>query len=153
MRIWSLHPRYLDAKGLVALWREGLLAQAVFANRTKGYGRHPQLARLRECGSPNGAIANYLAYVHSEAVRRKYQFDRGRIADENWDGHLDVTIGQLGFEWDHLRGKLRLSDPRWLAHLGEILLPDPLPMFEVVQGGIAEWERNSSDKVLAPDSG
>jgi hypothetical protein len=28
-RIWSLHPKYLDARGLVALWREGLLAQAV----------------------------------------------------------------------------------------------------------------------------
>jgi len=31
MRLWSLHPRYLDAKGLVALWREGLLAQKVLA--------------------------------------------------------------------------------------------------------------------------
>ncbi|HEU5178767.1 MAG TPA: pyrimidine dimer DNA glycosylase/endonuclease V, partial [Burkholderiales bacterium] len=29
MRLWSLHPKYLDARGLVALWREALLAQAV----------------------------------------------------------------------------------------------------------------------------
>ena len=36
MRLWSLHPRYLDAKGLVALWREGLLAQAVLKGQTKG---------------------------------------------------------------------------------------------------------------------
>jgi hypothetical protein len=28
MRLWSLHPEYLDANGLVALWREALLAQA-----------------------------------------------------------------------------------------------------------------------------
>lgn len=44
MRLWSLHPQYLDAKGLVALWREGLLAQAVLAGQTRGYKRHPQLA-------------------------------------------------------------------------------------------------------------
>jgi hypothetical protein len=29
MRLWSLHPRYLDAKGLQAVWREGLLAKKV----------------------------------------------------------------------------------------------------------------------------
>ena len=29
MRIWSLHPKYLDAKGVVALWRETLLAKNV----------------------------------------------------------------------------------------------------------------------------
>ena len=27
MRLWTLHPKYLDAAGLVALWREALLAQ------------------------------------------------------------------------------------------------------------------------------
>jgi hypothetical protein len=37
MRLWTLHPRYLDSQGLVALWREGLLAQAVLRNRTRGF--------------------------------------------------------------------------------------------------------------------
>jgi hypothetical protein len=37
---------YLDGRGLVALWREALLAQAVLRGRTRGY-RHPQLARFR----------------------------------------------------------------------------------------------------------
>lgn len=37
MRIWSLHPSYLDAKGLVALWRETLLAQKVLLGATVGY--------------------------------------------------------------------------------------------------------------------
>lgn len=37
MRLWSIHPRYLDTKGLVALWRETLLlAQAVLFGNTKG---------------------------------------------------------------------------------------------------------------------
>jgi hypothetical protein len=46
MRLWSVHPKYLDARGLVALWREGLLAQAVLRGRTSGYVRHPQLRKI-----------------------------------------------------------------------------------------------------------
>ena len=37
MRLWSLRPKYLDSQGLVALWREGLLAQAVLRGKTRGY--------------------------------------------------------------------------------------------------------------------
>jgi hypothetical protein len=33
MRIWSLHPKYLDSKGLVALWRESLLAKNVLRDK------------------------------------------------------------------------------------------------------------------------
>ncbi|MEN6399799.1 MAG: pyrimidine dimer DNA glycosylase/endonuclease V, partial [Rectinema sp.] len=29
MRLWTLHPQYLDQKGLTAAWREGLLAKKV----------------------------------------------------------------------------------------------------------------------------
>jgi len=47
MRLWSLHPAYLDARGLGALWREGLLAQAVLRGKTRGYRSHPQLERWR----------------------------------------------------------------------------------------------------------
>lgn len=28
MRLWSLHPKHLDPQGLVALWREVLLARS-----------------------------------------------------------------------------------------------------------------------------
>ena len=37
IRIWTLHPKYLDAKGLVAVWREALLAKHVLENKAKGY--------------------------------------------------------------------------------------------------------------------
>ncbi|HKX52383.1 MAG TPA: pyrimidine dimer DNA glycosylase/endonuclease V [Nitrosospira sp.] len=37
MRLWTLHPRYLDTKGLVAAWREALLAQKVLSGLTSGY--------------------------------------------------------------------------------------------------------------------
>ena len=58
MRIWSLHPEYLDSRGLVALWREGLLAQAVIRGETKGYRYHPQLARFRRRPSALGEVGS-----------------------------------------------------------------------------------------------
>jgi len=107
MRLWTLHPRYLDAAGLVALWREGLLARAVLRGRTRGYRHHPQLERFRSHATPCTAINHYLSAVLAEAVVRGYAFDgrsiraaRGRIA-------ISVSKGQLAHEWQHLLRKLR----------------------------------------------
>ena len=67
MRIWSLHPKYLDTKGLVALWRETLLAKQVLQNKTKGYRNHPQLNRFKNHSEPLEAINYYLSIVFKEA--------------------------------------------------------------------------------------
>src|SRR6185503_16772001 len=88
VRLWSLHPEYLDARGLVALWREGLLAQAVLRGRTKGYLHHPQLERFRSRPSPTGAIAEYLRAVHEESVRRGYRFEARKIARARTSGSI-----------------------------------------------------------------
>lgn len=138
MRLWSLHPRYLDAKGLVALWREGLLAQAVIAGRTRGYRHHPQLDRFRAGAA--AAIAAYLEAVHAEAVRRAYRFDAARIGASRGALPLTVTTGQLEYEWAHLAGKLRVRDAVWLARLDVRGLPEPHPSFRVVPGGVEAWE-------------
>ncbi|MDP3663483.1 MAG: pyrimidine dimer DNA glycosylase/endonuclease V [Nitrosomonas sp.] len=79
MRLWSVHPYYLDAKGLVALWREGLLAQKVLQGHTKGYKNHPQLTRFKNTKNPVAAIAAYLGFVVDEAEIRGYHFDRNKI--------------------------------------------------------------------------
>lgn len=140
MRIWSLHPRYLDPKGLVALWRETLLAQAVLAGRTRGYQHHPQLTRFRQSSSPIEHVAAYLRSVHAEAARRGYDFDAGRIVDGGEVAPLVVTDGQLEYEWAHLTSKLRARAPSWLEQFATVSLPDPHPSFRVVSGGIADWE-------------
>src|SRR5436309_1534224 len=106
MRLWTLHPRYLDARGLVALLREALLAQAVLRGRTKGYTRHPQLRRFQAQDSPVAGIAAYLRAVQEEAERRGYRFDASRISRASWRGTIDCTVGQLEYEWLHLRQKL-----------------------------------------------
>jgi hypothetical protein len=106
MRLWSLHPKYLDAKGLVALWREALLAQAVLMGRTKGYTKHPQLERFRESADPEGAIADYLCVVFDESLRRGYHFSAGKIGPVTSLQVISVTTGQLWYEFDHLQKKL-----------------------------------------------
>ncbi len=140
MRLWSLHPRYLDSKGLVALWREALLAQKVLAGQTQGYTRHPQLQRFRRHRNPAGAIASYLRHVHAEALRRGYRFDKSKIGPSFTRSGLTVTRGQLEYELQHLRAKLKLRDPARLQSLGDLVIPQPHPLFDVVDGAIAEWE-------------
>lgn len=140
MRLWTLHPRHLDAQGLVALWREALLAQKVLLGLTRGYRNHPQLARFRELNDPVAGIAAYLAGVHAEALRRNYRFDAGKIAAPRWPGQIEATAGQLAYEWAHLRGKLALRDPARLAEFSDLQMPEAHPLFRIVEGGIASWE-------------
>src|SRR6185369_5312995 len=117
MRLWSLHPKYLDPRGLVALWREALLAQAVLREQTRGYTRHPQLFRFRNSPSPSESIAFYLHAIHNEASLRSYCFDASKIAPHGPVEPIPVTSGQLDFEWTHLKAKLLVRAPAWHAGL------------------------------------
>lgn len=143
MRIWSLHPRYLDTRGLVALWREGLLAQAVLRGRTSGYRNHPQLVRFYEQSSPVGCIAAYLRAVHVEAVARGFHFSAGKISRSRCPVRLGVTRGQLEFEWQHLMRKLRVRDPGLQARLERVKQPQAHPLFRVCRGEVAAWEKGA----------
>jgi Pyrimidine dimer DNA glycosylase len=141
MRLWTLHPRYLDARGLVAAWREALLAQKVLRGGTRGYRHHPQLARFRACPRPVAAIAAFLAGLAAEARRRGYQFDTTKIAGCRRPGRIDETRGQLLFEWRHLRAKLRVRAPQVYRRLRGVARPEPHPLFRIVPGGVRDWER------------
>lgn len=140
MRIWSLHPEYLDARGLVAVWREALLAQAVLRGATRGYRHHPQLARFRRRRSPAGAVAEYLRHVYAEALARGYRFDRDLIGSVAARGRIPVTRGQLEHERAHLKAKLAQRDPERAARCEAVAIPVPHPLFRVVPGGVESWE-------------
>jgi hypothetical protein len=141
MRLWSLHPCYLDAKGLVALWREGLLARQVLLAQTKGYRHHPQLERFKETHDPAAAIEDYLFAVYEEASNRGYHFDRGKIADCPSSVTLIVTDGQLWYELQHLKQKLKVRDVAQYKNLADLDLPQPHPIFNIVSGDVALWEK------------
>lgn len=151
MRLWSLHPRYLDRAGLTAGWREGLLAQAVLAGRTRGYTRHPQLERFRACEQPLHSVGRYLEGVAEEAERRGYRFDRARIISPGHDVPLvPVTTGQLALERAHLLAKLAVRSPALVPALQQAEEPDPHPCFVVVPGPVATWERALSPAAPSP---
>jgi hypothetical protein len=141
VRLWSLHPRYLDPAGLVALWRETLLAQAVLGGRTRGYVHHPQLVRFREQRNPTGAIAAYLHAVADEADRRAYAFDRARIDAKPSRVAMRVTSAQLRLEWEHLKAKLQRRNNVFYDAIARVRAPLPHPSFSVVRGAVADWER------------
>jgi hypothetical protein len=141
MRLWSLHPRYLDRQGLVALWREALLAQAVLHGTTSGYRNHPQLDRFKRHPEPQRAIAAYLLAVAGDARQRGYAFDVSRIAREPAAGTIAVTRGQLNYEWRHLLDKLRVRSPRVFETCACAAAPEPHPFFSVVDGEIEPWEK------------
>jgi Pyrimidine dimer DNA glycosylase len=141
MRLWTLHPRYLDAQGLVALWRETLLARAVLRGDTLGYRGHPQLLRFRASPRPLQALNAYLAAIYVEAVGRGYRFDRTKLGRHTGVAALPATRGQLLYEWDHLRRKLRKRSPNWLRTLSVVRSPRAHPLFRVTRGPVAAWER------------
>jgi hypothetical protein len=142
MRLWTLHPRYLDAKGLVALWREGLLARKVLAGRTRGYRHHPQLLRFTATATPLTTIDAYLHAVADEADARAYRFDRAKLgALGPAPAPIAATTGQIAHEREHLRAKLSARAPTLVAALDEAEVPQLHPLFARIDGPIADWER------------
>ncbi|WP_022892187.1 pyrimidine dimer DNA glycosylase/endonuclease V [Agromyces subbeticus] len=142
MRIWSLHPRYLDRQGLTACWREALLAQAVLEGATRGYTRHPQLERFRELPDATGAIGDYLAGVAEEATARGYRFDASKVHRRSAAPiRIEVASGQLALEWSHLRAKLAARSPELAQQWTSLEVAEPHPLFDVVDGPVASWER------------
>ncbi len=140
MRIWSIHPQYLDAKGLVALWRETLLAKHVLLGKTKGYRHHPQLIRFQQQSQPIITIDYYLSVVYQESLQRGYHFNADKFETNVCTDNITVTTGQIAYERQHLLKKLSVRDPKlhkkyqrqtdWQAH----------PLFKIVDGDIADWE-------------
>lgn len=141
MRLWTVHPKYLDSKGLVAAWREALLAQKVLAGQTRGYRHHPQVLRFQSHRRPLEAIATFLAGLAEEARFRGYRFDTQKIGSRRCRGHITETRGQLLYEWDHLLAKLHERSPERYEQFHAIRLPLPHPLFVLVPGTVRVWEK------------
>lgn len=140
MRIWSIHPQHLDAKGLVALWRETLLAQKVLLGQTKGYRNHPQLKRFKSQADPLVAIGAYLQAVQIDAAQRGYNFDASKILRKGSAVKIPVTEGQVAYELGHLKAKLKVRDFAAYERLTNSVSPSLHPLFKLIEGGIEDWE-------------
>lgn len=141
MRLWTLHPKYLDRQGLLAVWREGLLAQAVLQGKTKGYTRHPQLLRFQNQTDPLLAIGCYLEAIYQEATQRGYHFKAEKIEKTGKHDQILTTEGQLAFEEQHLKRKLSTRSPAQLEALTGLSEFEPHPLFRPIPGETEAWER------------
>jgi hypothetical protein len=142
MRLWTIHPKYLDARGLVAAWREGLLAKKVLEGKTKGYSRHPQLERFSASQDPLESINQYLWIIYEESVARNYHFDKTKITRS---GKAPVTIpvssGQVAYEYELLKYKLQKRDVRAYMQLQDVRQIEVHPVFCTTSGTIENWEK------------
>lgn len=143
MRLWSIHPKYLDPQGLVALWREALLAQKVLQGRTKGYRHHPQLERFKKEKHPEQVLAAYLLHVCQEAQSRGYDFNERKIGSRKSKKKIPVTTGQVVYEFKWLCRKLKKRSPKQFKIISQVKKPDPHPLFKLIRGEVEAWERIS----------
>jgi hypothetical protein len=143
MRLWSLNPSLLDPKGLVAVWREGLLAKNVLMNKTKGYKHHPQLDRFKKTDNPVNSINLYLSYILKESKRRNYSFDGSKLFFENSNLQIEVTSGQLLYEVEFLKNKLKNRNSIFLEswNLNNSLNDFLHPFFKLIDGDVEYWEK------------
>lgn len=142
MRLWSIHPKYLDSIGLIALWRESLLAKNVLENKTKGYTNHSQLTRFKALKNPLIAINVYLSYVLEESIKRKYNFDKTK-ANLNMVTNKTITVTnkQLECEFAHLLRKLKERSPEDYKKIKDIKDIEYNPLFTIIQGPVEKWEK------------
>lgn len=141
MRLWSIHPKYLDTKGLLALWREGLLAKKVLEGKTKGYTNHPQLIRFKKQSDPIKDINYYLDHVFNESQKRGFNFDFNKIKKIDSDiKKINITSNQIKYEFDHLIKKLLIRDQSLYQKFKTTQNIDPHPLFKIIPGKIEPWE-------------
>ena len=142
MRLWSIHPKYLDSKGLVAVWREGLLAKKVLEGKTKGYTNHPQLNRFKKTKDPIKSINRFLSIIYFEASLRSYHFDKSKIdIPTNKLSQIPVTTQQVQYEFELLKYKLKKRDVIKYSQIEGIDHIDLNPLFHIINGIIEDWEK------------
>jgi hypothetical protein len=132
------------ARGLVALWREALLAQADLAGQTRGYTNHPQMVRFRAAQNPRHAISHYLIAIYQEAVHRDYSFDGAKIKPAPKHEKMPVTEGQVLYEFSLLLSKLENRNRSLIDKLRTIKKPVIHPLFKRVPGNVEQWEKTIS---------
>jgi hypothetical protein len=145
MRLWSLDFKYLDRKGLLAVWRESLLAKKVLEGKTKGYKNHPQLIRFKNSKNPLKTINLYLYEIYKESVKRGYSFNLSKIKlyfnknPEKFE-KIPLTKKQLIFEFNHLLKKLEERDIIQYNKIVKTKKINPNNIFYLIKGEIENWE-------------
>ncbi len=123
-----------------------MLAQKILMGVKKGesarYLNHPQMERFKKHKNPLGALATYLFYVWKEDVWGAYGFDKDRIKGVLIEERMEVTSGQLEYEFKHLKKKLKIRDAEKYKELLTIKEIEANPFLVVKKGPVASWEKS-----------
>lgn len=161
MRLWTIHPSFLDQKGLCGLWRETLVGlKALEKGPGAPWYNHPQLARFKVYPNGLAMLAEYAEHVLDEGHKRGYNFNTAllepylELYEMNFDGCIMVTKGQFDYEVEHFIRKLASRDEMryqlYMEKMGprslyqpkiEVFVPNPV--FRIVDGPIEVWEKVS----------
>ena len=150
MRIWTLHPRFLDRQGLLGQWREALQAKNALLDphHSSNVCHERQLRRFKAAKiQALSCMGVYLHAVADEMILRGYKPNVSLIPYYvGTPSLIPVTQGQVNFEIAHLMAKLTERDPSRLLPLSKIrvLMSNQLnPIFKEVGGDIESWEKIS----------
>ena len=143
MRIWSIHPKYLDWMGLGAQWREALLAQKVLLGETKGWRNHPQMNRFRDHPEPLKAIGFYLVEIYYESQRRDYNYNYSKVLDPTDSiEKIPINQGQIEYEYKILMERLETRSPKKHKENLKTGTLIPHPLFTTRMGPPESWEKS-----------
>lgn len=132
MLLWSLHPKYLDTKGLGAAWFEGLIARSTLTGKTEGWKHHPQLLRFKNQPDPVAAIDSYLEPVYREGIRRGFRYNPELFNPAAPPVRMAVSRTQLEAEYGRLLEKLKRRNPEKYDAIKDLKQVEPHPMFDVL---------------------
>lgn len=141
MRIWSIHPSYLDSAGINGCWRESLLAQKILNGHNFSYKNHSQMKRFYSDRESLLAIGTYLYYIYLESVKRNYNYDFNKILYFNNNYKMQVTENQLLYEFNLLQWKLKKRNYKKYLENKNIKEIFPNNIFDVKEGQIESWEK------------
>lgn len=141
MRLWSIHPKYLDVKGLSGLWRESLLARKILLGKTKAYANHPQMCRFHALRKPLPAIDTYLKHIYIESCNRGYCFNRKKFGNKFRTAKINIKKGQIEYEFKLLKKRLKIRAKEKYKELIKVKKIAPNPLFKIVKGKIESWEK------------
>lgn len=132
MSLWTVHPKYLDKQGLIALWREGLLAQKSLNGELDIELNNQVWQQFKNSENPLKAIGTYLSFIASEGARRGYKLGHEKIIYPNFDDNkFDIRPQDLIFEMKHLRDKLKLRDKNKWHEVNQVEQVEPNPAFRL----------------------
>lgn len=130
MRLWSIHPKYLDKHALIALWREGLLAQKALSGKGLVDEANVQLVRFKKSANPVRAIGSYLSFVASEGAKQGCKLNHERILQPNFEAKFMTTdVAQMELEVEQLKARMKTRNKDKFKLLTDVHKFEANPVF------------------------